>query len=100
MPKARKASLSKYKIFETEQFRSDIEKLPKKIRTTIENKIRMYMYPQLGNEPNCGLNIKKLKNYTPPTWRYRIGNYRIFYGIDEAESLVSILTIDLRKDAY
>ncbi|HRG49302.1 MAG TPA: type II toxin-antitoxin system RelE/ParE family toxin [Leptospiraceae bacterium] len=92
--------MSKFRIFETDQFRSDLETLPKKMKSTIENKLSNYVYPQLSKEPICGLNIKKLKNYTPPTWRYRIGNYRIFYEIDEKESLVFILSIDQRKDAY
>ncbi len=66
----------------------------------VENKLNAYIYPQLSKEANCGLNIKKLKNSSPPTWRYRIGNYRIFYEIDETESIVFILSIDQRKDAY
>ena len=92
--------MSKFRIFETTQFQSDKEKLPKKMKTTIENKLEGYVYPQLSKEPNCGLNIKKLKNYSPPTWRYRIGDYRIFYEIDETEKIVFILSIDQRKDAY
>ena len=94
------ASLSKFRIFETTQFLSDKEKLPKKMKTTIENKRKGYVYPQLSKEPSCGLNIKKLKNYSPRTWRYRIGDYRIFFEIDEIENIVFILSIDQRKDAY
>ncbi|MBP7282356.1 MAG: type II toxin-antitoxin system RelE/ParE family toxin [Leptospiraceae bacterium] len=100
MLKLDEVSLSKFRIFETTQFQSDLEKLPKKMKTMIENKLKAYVYPQLSQEPSCGLNIKKLKNYTPATWRYRIGNYRIFYQIDETESIVFILSVDLRKDAY
>ena len=92
--------MSKFRIFETTQFQSDKEKLPKKMKTTIENKLEGYVYPQLSKEPSCGLNIKKLKNYSPPTWRYRIEDNRIFYEIDETEQLVFILSIDQRKDAY
>lgn len=66
----------------------------------IENKLNQYIYPQLSKEPSCGLNIKKLKNYSLPTWRYRIGNYRVFYEINEIENIVFILSIDQRKDAY
>lgn len=100
MQRLGEANLSKYKIFETEQFISDIEKLPKKIRTNIEAKVKLYAYPQLTQEPSVGLNLKKLRNYSPPTWRYRIGNYRIFYEIDESIHTVFILSIDQRKDSY
>jgi mRNA interferase RelE/StbE len=47
------------------------------------------------------LKIKKaitLSDYEPDTWRYRIGKYRIFYIIEK--QIVSIISIDHRKDAY
>jgi len=59
-----------------------------------------YAYPQLREVPHYGLNIKKLHNYSPETWRYRIGDYRVFYSIDEIGKIVNILSIDQRKDAY
>lgn len=70
------------------------------MKAMIESKLKLYVYPQLIQEPSCGLNIKKLKNYSPPTCRNRIGNYRIFYEIDDIESIVFLLSIDLRKEAY
>lgn len=93
-------SLSKFRIFETTQFQSDLEKLPEKIKAMLENKLKVYVYPQLSKEASCGLNIKKVKNYSPSTWRYRIGNYRIFYEIDETENIVFVLSIDQRNDVY
>lgn len=33
-------------------------------------------------------------------WRVRIGQYRIVYEIDDAESLVTIYTVATRSDAY
>jgi len=41
-----------------------------------------------------------MKGYVPDTWRYRIGNFRIFYTSDQEEGIIYILTIDHRKDAY
>lgn len=52
-------SLSKFRIFETTQFQSDLEKLPEKIKAMLENKLKVYVYPQLSKEASCGLNIKK-----------------------------------------
>ncbi|MBM4163512.1 MAG: hypothetical protein FJ222_03605 [Lentisphaerae bacterium] len=40
------------------------------------------------------------QGYTPATWRYRVGPYRIFFALDESERMVFVLSIDDRKDAY
>ena len=92
--------MSKYRIFETDQFLSDIESLPKKNKLTITNKIRAYTYKQLIDNPYYGINIKKLKDYKLETWRYRIGNYRLFYEIDDAAKIIFIISLDSRKDVY
>lgn len=93
-------SLSSYKLFETEEFIERIEEFSKVEKRFLEKKLKSYAYPQLKLEPHFGLNIKKLIDYVPPTWRYRIGKFRVFYSIDEKLKIVSILTIDFRKDAY
>jgi mRNA interferase RelE/StbE len=74
--------------------------LQKQNKAQIEKKLLAYVYPQLSENPHFGLNIKKLKNYKPETWRYRIGDYRVFYEIDETEMIISILSFDLRRDVY
>ncbi len=92
------AHLSEFRLFETDEFRRALAKigpprfLPKKLET--------YVYPQLRQEPYYGPNIRKLQGYDPPTWRYRIGPYRLFYSVDKGKRIVFILTIDDRKDAY
>jgi mRNA interferase RelE/StbE len=99
MPKTKKAiTLSDYKIFETNEFIKCIEILPRKDNELIKKKLLHYVYPQLKQEPHFGTNIKKLHGYEPDTWRYRIGKYRIFYIIEK--QIVSIISIDYRKDAY
>ncbi len=92
--------MSSYKIFETEEFLKKLDKLSPKDGKYIQNKLKTYVYPQLRDEPFWGKNIKKLKGYDPPTWRYRIRNFRLFYLVDKDENIVFILTIDARKDAY
>lgn len=92
--------MNKYKIFETDEFQKKIKKISKREKSFIEKKLLQYIYPQLKEEPHYGNNIKKLVNYDPETWRYRIGKYRLFYFIDEEEKVVYVLSIDLRKDAY
>jgi len=92
--------LLNYQIFETDEFLKKIKKITNRDQTFIERKLLQHIYPQLKEEPHYGNNIKKLIDYKPVTWRYRIGKYRLFYVIDEDERVVYILSIDLRKDAY
>ena len=89
-----------YKIFETEEFSKKLSKIISREKSLIQKKLKNYIYPQLREEPHFGINIKKLVDYKPETWRYRIGNYRVFYIIDEDDKIVYMLTIDSRKDAY
>jgi mRNA interferase RelE/StbE len=91
--------LSEYRIFETDEFQRQLKEVTTSQRGVIEKKLSGYVYPQLRTAPYFGPNIKKLRGYTPPTWRYRIGNYRVFYCVDEQKRIVFILTIDDRKDA-
>lgn len=92
--------MDKYKIFENEGFLSDVRGDLGGQSKKIQKKIAEYVYPQLRAEPHFGLNIKKLKERKPDTWRYRIGNYRMFYMIDEEEKTVIIASFDIRGNAY
>ncbi len=92
--------MSDYRIFETAEFQKQLKKITTRQRQVVESKLSGYVYPQLRTAPYYGPNIRKLRGYTPDTWRYRIGNYRVFYCVDEQERIVCILTIDDRKDAY
>ena len=89
-----------YRLLITEEFDKELRKITTRDRLSIEKKILEYMAPQIKQEPHYGPNIKKLRNYDPERWRYRIGRYRLFYMINEAEMIVSFLAIDQRKDAY
>ncbi len=92
--------MSKYRTFETSQFIKDLDDIGSNLRKKIYTKIQNYAYPQLKTNPFYGKNIKKLVNYTPPTWRYRIGDYRLFYEIDEKENIIYIIAIEVRSNAY
>jgi len=92
--------LSNYKIFQTEEFLKKIDKISKREKSFIEKKLQLHIYPQLKEEPHYGNNIKKLVDYKPETWRYRLGKFRLFYVIDESEKIIYLLSIDFRKDAY
>jgi len=92
--------LDKLKIFETDQFLKDLEQDFSGCREKIKRKLTAFIYPQIRQNPFFGKNIKKLKNYTPETWRYRLGGYRFFYTVDNKERIIFMLAIDSRQDAY
>ncbi|MCP4494462.1 MAG: type II toxin-antitoxin system RelE/ParE family toxin [Gammaproteobacteria bacterium] len=89
-----------YDLFETDEFSKSLGKLQKRDRTMLQNKLKEYVYPQINSEPHFGVNIKKLRDYSPNTWRYRIGSYRIFYTIDENDRLILLLVVESRDKAY
>ena len=98
MPNIVAAHSSDFRVFETDEFKKALVRLhPPRF---LAKKLTTYVYPQLREGPYFGPNIRKLQGYTPETWRYRIGPYRVFYSIDETERIVFLLTIDDRKDAY
>ena len=89
-----------YNLFETDEYIKSINKLQKRDKVLVHSKLRDYVYPQIKSDPHFGINIKKLKGYTPNTWRYRIGNFRVFYTIDEDDKLVLLLIVENRDKAY
>ncbi len=91
---------AEYKIFETAGYAEDLESLKKAGARNITTKLEAFVYPQLRAEPHFGPNIKKLRNWAPPIWRYRVGNWRFFYEIDEQEIIVYLIAAYHRGEAY
>jgi len=92
--------LNKFRIFETNQFLKDLEQDFSGQQERIKTKLVNYVYPQLKQNPYFGKNIKKLVNYNPDTWRYRISSYRFFYEIDNQNKIVFMISVDNRQNAY
>lgn len=92
--------MAKYRIFETENFEDNLKGIRLSGSKTILKKLEDYVYPQLREEPHFGPNIKKLRDFTPETWRYRIGDWRFFYEIDESEHIIYMIAAHHRKEAY
>ena len=88
--------LSNFQIAETKAF----EKLKEKIDSKLYTKIKNIVYPQLKLNPFYGTNIKKLKGEFEGYYRYRIGNYRLFYLIVNDKVLVAIVDFRHRQNAY
>lgn len=89
-----------YRVFETSPFLEDLGRLPRPAQGRIRQKLDQHVYPQLRRQPYFGPNIRKLRAWQPEAWRYRLGPWRLFYEVDEGKRVVSMLTIDWRKDAY
>ncbi len=89
--------MAKYKIAETEIFEKKINSIKYK---SLYQKITDYVYPILRENPYFGPNIKKLKGNYKELYRYRIGDYRLFYKVSEETVIIFILDIESRKDAY
>jgi len=93
-------NLSEFRIFETDEFLKKLRNISSRESVFLKRKLDSFVYPQLKVEPFWGNNIKKLQGYSPDTWRYRIGKFRIFYIIDQEERIIYLLTVEKRKDAY
>jgi len=60
----------------------------------------LHPYPWLRENHFWGPGIKRLKNWQPPTWRYRVGYWRFFNEVDEAHRTVFKTVADHLKQAY
>ena len=100
MRRPSEGALSEFRIFETDEFLKRLKKLTSRDAAFLRRKLDSFVYPQLKTEPFWGNNIKRLQGYTPETWRYRIGKFRVFYIVDQEDQILYILTVDDRKDAY
>ena len=45
-------------------------------------------------------NIKKLKDNLEGYYRYRIGNYRLFYLIEDDKLIIAVVDFKHRQQAY
>ena len=92
--------MHEYRVFETDQFSRDLKAIATSGHRDTVRKLRATVYPQLTRHPHVGPHIRKLQNYTPDTWRYRIGAWRFFYEIDDGERVVSMIAAAHRGSAY
>ena len=88
--------MSDFQIAESKTF----EKVKKKIDKKLYAKLTSIVYPQLRSNPCFGTNIKKLKGNFEGYYRYRIGNYRLFYLIESEKVIVVIIDLRHGQRAY
>lgn len=89
-----------FSIVETDGFLKDLENDFQGRKQQILQKLNQQVYSQLSRQPFHGKHIKKLKDYSPETWRYRIGDYRFFYEIDQNKRSVVMIAADHRSGVY
>jgi len=86
-----------FTISETDTYKANLKK--PELKKYVQ-KIRDQVYPILRSNPFFGAHIKKLKGDLSAIYRYRVGSFRLFYMILDAEKRVVILSLRDRKDAY
>jgi mRNA interferase RelE/StbE len=89
--------LDKFIIAETGAFRKE---MAKPAYRKLYSKIVNFVYPQLRSNPFFGPNIKKLKGEFDDFYRFRMGDFRLFYTVDKDRVIVFIVALHDRKDAY
>jgi mRNA interferase RelE/StbE len=57
-------------------------------------------FEQLCQNPYQHPNIKSLQGKLSGRWRYRVGDWRVVYKIDEEQKLIIILLIATRGEVY
>ena len=66
--------------------------------TTARKLVRCF--ESLERNPRSGSNIKPLKGSLAGAYRYRVGDYRVVYTIDDNGVKVFVITIAHRRDVY
>jgi mRNA interferase RelE/StbE len=92
--------LSEYRIFETSGFRRDLSSLGPDAAKRIQETLNRRVYAVLRAAPREVPSAARLRDWDPPTWRIRLGAWRIFFEINDEKGIVFLTAADHRKDAY
>ena len=57
-------------------------------------------FAQLEREPRRHNNIKRLTGQFAGVFRYRVGDWRVLFQLDEGANRVSVLSIAHRREVY
>jgi mRNA interferase RelE/StbE len=57
-------------------------------------------FAQLEREPRRQANVKRLSGKLAGLLRYRVGDWRVLYRIDEPHKRVFVLTVAHRREVY
>lgn len=76
-----------------------LRRLPRKRQDTIAQAFDHLCSVSPFRHPNPTV-IKPLKGQYKGLWRYRVGNIRIVYSVDEEQRAIHIIAIDSRGNVY
>ena len=79
-----------YTLMITRRFERSFRKLGREIRERILARIR-----ELADNPYVGRRM-----VTKPVWYVRIGDYRVFYHVDDDRKVVTLIDVVHRRAAY
>lgn len=85
--------MDEYVILFARSARKELEALSAQIQTRIMRRIEA-----LATVPRSA-GCKKLVGSTN-LWRLRVGDYRVLYAIDDDRTIVDVIAIRHRRDAY
>jgi mRNA-degrading endonuclease RelE of RelBE toxin-antitoxin system len=92
--------LADYRIFETAAFLEDLAEVPASHRERLQAKLTGYVYPLLRRSPRDHPQARALRGWQPQAWRWRLGDWRAIYHIDDGDRTISMVALTLRRDAY
>jgi mRNA interferase RelE/StbE len=100
MPSCAGVGLPEYRLFETQSYRRDLDRLGTAASRRIQAVLEDRVYPVLRATPRSVPSAARLRDWDPPTWRIRIGSWRVFYEFDDEKAIVFLTAADHRRDAY
>lgn len=87
--------MTKYKLQYDKRFLKDLEKIPRRFRENIQEKVE-----SLAIDPRPDGYIKLSGSKKNPLYRIRCGDYRIVYTIQDDRLVIIIVELGHRKDIY
>jgi len=76
--------MDEFRILLTDHAIGDLGKLPGEIR----NQIHSVIHSLTSSPFSSGKRIKRLKGFKPPLFRFRSGDYRVIFQIEEKTIIV------------
>jgi len=84
-----------YKLTLTDETRRVYEKANTPLARKLAKCFRL-----IEANPRAGNNAKPLKGPLAGRWRYRAGDYRMVYFVDDPARIVSVIAIAHRRNVY
>jgi mRNA interferase RelE/StbE len=83
-----------YQIIVVPRAEKDLRKLTSDMIARVKESVLA-----LREEPRPA-GSRKLVNVSPETWRVRVGDWRVFYRIDDHAHVVTVTNVTHRREAY